>query len=146
MPVVSPRNVFTQPRSKASDRRAGRVRGMSAVPLIATELCLAAVRRLVPRAVVSRCSTRTRYSMTSSAHQVPNPLRPHAKKRSRRASPAALELSSTQREFRAKCSEELYPHPKREPVGPRIRHVQVIGGGANGAESRGARTAEEVNC
>ena len=34
--------------SKASDRRAGRVRGMSAVPLIATELCPAAVRRLVP--------------------------------------------------------------------------------------------------
>src|SRR5262249_15695386 len=34
--------------SKASDRRAGGVRGMSAVPLIATQLCLAAVRRLVP--------------------------------------------------------------------------------------------------
>src|SRR6516164_4153357 len=41
--------------SKASDRRAGRLRGMSAVPQIATELWLAAVRRLVPEPDVSRC-------------------------------------------------------------------------------------------
>ena len=42
--------------SKASDRRARRVLSMSALPPIATELVLAAVRRLVPLPVVSRCS------------------------------------------------------------------------------------------
>src|SRR6516165_12267580 len=52
--------------SKASDRRAGRVRGMSAVPLIATELCPAAVRRLVPIGDLSRCSKRS-YSPPSSS-------------------------------------------------------------------------------
>ena len=53
--------------SFASLRRAVRLRRMSAMPSIATELCVATNRRDVPKAAMSSAAAARAYSITSSA-------------------------------------------------------------------------------
>jgi hypothetical protein len=56
--------------SKASDRRARRLRGMSAVPLIATELVTRGIPSLGANNGLPQCSKSHLYSMTSSASAI----------------------------------------------------------------------------